>query len=284
MAYKIKLTADSTCDLSPELIEKYQVEITPLYVNLGKESYKDGIDIKPPQIYQYVTETGQLPKTSAVNIAEYADVFTKWRQQGYEVIHFGISSEMSSTYQNATVAAQQVDGIYTVDSRSLSTGIALLVIKAAEKIEQGLAAAEIAQQMQKMAAQVESSFIIDTLTYLHKGGRCSSLVAMGANLLHLKPCIEVINGSMDVGKKYRGSLEKCLEQYVTQRLQGRRDLDYSRIFITHSGCDKRLVDIVADKIRAIHPQFKEILTTVAGCTISTHCGPNTLGILFIRSK
>lgn len=277
----IKISADSTCDLSPELIEKYDIGITPLYIEKAGKYCRDGIDIVPQDIYDYVSSGQGVCHTAAVNVEDYIEFFKTYRKEYDAVIHFNISSEMSSCYQNACAAAKEFTNVYVVDSRNLSTGIGILAIKAAECAEAGEAPYKIAEEMRLLAEKVEASFVIDTLFYLQKGGRCSALVALGANLLRLKPCIEVKNGVMGVGKKYRGKIDNCIEQYVRERIAGREDICRDRIFVTHSGCKPEVVARVKE-ILAEYGGFDEVLETMAGCTISNHCGPNTLGILFAR--
>lgn len=278
----VKIISDSTCDLSPELLKKYDIAVIPLSINMEEKTGKDGIDVTPEDIYEFVAKSGKLPTTSAVNVADYAEVFKYWHDQGYSVVHFTISSEFSSTYQNACIAAENFNNVFVVDSRNLSTGQGLLVLHAAEMAQKGHNAMEIFEQCAKLAKKVEASFVIDSLNYLYKGGRCSAVSALGANLLRLKPCIEVIDGKMDVGKKYRGKFEKVILDYVTERLTGRDDIDKTRIFITHTKCQPEVIKAVEKKVREICPDFGEFLETTAGCTVTTHCGPNTLGILFIR--
>lgn len=278
---KILISSDSTCDLSAALCEKFHIGIVPLYIEKDGKNYRDGIDIVPQDIYEYVGGGHGVCRTAAVNTQQYLAYFEGWRETYDAVIHFNISSEMSSCYQNACAAAAECSGVYVVDSRNLSTGSGLLVLEAAERAAAGEAPEKIAEEMRALAEKVEASFVIDTLFYLQKGGRCSSLVALGANLLKLKPCIEVKNGSMGVGKKYRGKIENCFVQYARDRLVGRDDVRHHRIFITNSGCAPEAVRAVRDIVEACGP-FDEILETTAGCTISNHCGPNTLGVLFIR--
>lgn len=278
----VKIISDSTCDLSPELLKKYDIAVIPLSINMEEKTGKDGIDVTPEDIYEFVAKSGKLPTTSAVNVADYAEVFKYWHDQGYSVVHFTISSEFSSTYQNACIAAENFNNVFVVDSRNLSTGQGLLVLHAAEMAQKGHNAMEIFEQCAKLAKKVEASFVIDSLNYLYKGGRCSAVSALGANLLRLKPCIEVIDGKMDVGKKYRGKFDKVILDYVTERLTGRDDIDKTRIFITHTKCQPEVIKAVEKKVREICPDFGEFLETTAGCTVTTHCGPNTLGILFIR--
>lgn len=277
---KIKIYADSTCDLSAELIEKYDIGIQPLFVEKEGKYYRDGVDIVPQDIYDYVGSGKGVCHTAAVNTADYLSLFEEVRKEYDALIYFNISSEMSSCHQNARLAAAELDNVYVIDSRNLSTGSGLLVLAAAERVAAGIPAAEIAAEMEELATKAEASFVIDTLFYLQKGGRCSALVALGANLLKLKPCIEVKDGAMGVGKKYRGKIENCFEQYVKDRLEGRDDISKHRIFVTHSGCKPEVVAHIKELVASYG--FEEVLETVAGCTISNHCGPNTLGILFLR--
>ena len=281
MKKQIIISSDSTCDLSRELIQRYNIRILPMGISLGDEIFRDGIDITPDAIYAHAAETGQLPKTSAINMAEDADFFEELTRDGSAVIHFTISSAMSATYNNARMAAEDFEDVYVVDAKNLSTGSGLLVLAAAEMAQQGMEAEEIAQKVSAMADYVDASFVVDNLEYLAKGGRCSAVAAFGANLLQLKPCISVKNGTMGVGKKYRGKFEKVLPAYVADRLSNSEDIDLERIFVTHAGCDPQLVESVAELVRNTLP-FKEVLVTRAGCTVSSHCGANTLGILFVR--
>ena len=276
---KIKISADSTCDLSPELIERYHIGITPLYIIRGEETLRDGIDVHPQELYDYANATGKLCKTAAVNVSDYLAYFAACREEYDAVIHFTISSDMSGCYQNACIAAKEFTNVYPVDSRNLSTGIGHLVLNAAEMAEQGMDAADIAAALEKKREKLDVSFVIDTLEYLKRGGRCSALVAMSANLLHLKPCIEVKDGKMGVGHKYRGKLEKCYVQYIEDRLKGRDDIDCHRIFITDSGIDEATWKELERVVRACQP-FEEVLHTQAGCTVSNHCGPGCMGILY----
>ena len=276
---KIKISADSTCDLSPELIERYHIGITPLYIIRGEETLRDGIDVHPQELYEYAKATGKLCKTAAVNVSDYLAYFAACREEYDAVIHFTISSDMSGCYQNACIAAKEFTNVYPVDSRNLSTGIGHLVLNAAEMAEQGMDAADIAAALEKKREKLDVSFVIDTLEYLRKGGRCSAVAALGANLLKLKPCIEVHEGKMSVAKKYRGKLEKCYVQYIEDRLKGRDDIDCHRIFITDSGIDEATWKELERVVRACQP-FEEVLHTQAGCTVSNHCGPGCMGILY----
>lgn len=278
----IKVTADSTCDLSPEILERYNITTVPLYIlKDGKES-QDGIDITPADIMAHVAAGGNLCSTAAVNVVDYINLFSKFSSEYDAVFHINISAEFSSCYQNACTAAKEFDNVYVIDSRNLSSGHGHVVIEAAIKGETMDDPKQLYDHLVKLTDRIEASFILDRLEYMRKGGRCSAVTLLGANLLQLKPCIEVSKGKMGVEKKYRGTLTKCLNAYVKDRLHGRDDIAYDRIFITHCQCDS-YVEQVRDDI-AKYAKFEEVLETNAGCTITCHCGPGTLGILFIRKE
>jgi DegV family protein with EDD domain len=280
---RIKICADSTCDLSPELVERYDVGIIPLYIVKDGTSFADGREITPQDIYDHVASGGAMCSTAAVSVADYEAFFTEQLKSCDALIHFHISSEMSACYQNACIASEGMDNVFPVDSRNLSTGIGQLVIAAAEMAAEGsMSAREIYETILERRAKLDVSFILDTLAYLRKGGRCSALAAMGANLLSLKPCIEVRDGVMGVGKKYRGTMEKCMVQYVHDRLADRDDIDLKRIFITDStGFAPEELEAMEAEVRRCQP-FGEVLHTHAGCTISNHCGPRCIGILYFH--
>lgn len=277
----IKISADSTCDLSQELVERYAIGIAPLYIIRDGQSLVDGVDITPDEIYDHVAGGGSMCSTAAVSVYDYVTFFRKELESCDAVVHFHISGEMSACYQNACIAAAEVGNVYPVDARSLSTGIGLLVLEAAELAREGkLTAQEIQQRMEQRREKLNVSFLVEQLDYLRKGGRCSSVAALGANVLSLRPCIQVKDGRMGVGKKYRGPYLKCLLQYVKERLEGRDDIDPHRIFITESGgMTAEEVARVEEAVRSYQP-FEEVLHTRAGCTVSSHCGPRTLGILY----
>ncbi len=283
MSEKILIASDSTTDLSPELVEKYGIKILPMGVTVGDKDYTDGVDINPDMIYENYNKTGQLPKTAAINIAQFSDFFEEHTSQGYSVVFFTISTEMSSTLSNARLAAEDFDNVYVVDTRNLSTGGGLLVLAAAEMAAEGKSAAEIAAACEELIPCVDASFVIDSLEFLHKGGRCSALAAFGANVLSLKPCITVKGGKMGVSKKYRGKFEKVLPQYIADRIGDASDIHLNRVFVTHAGCDEAIVQMCVDKVKELAP-VEELLITRAGCTVSSHCGRNTLGVLFIRKQ
>lgn len=279
----VRIIADSTCDLSQELLNRYGITVIPLFVSLGDESFRDGVNITAADVFRYVDGGGGLPKTAAVTAADFLDCIGEVRKAhpDDEVILITISAEFSSCYQNAVIAAQSAEGIYAVDSRNLSTGFGHVVLTAAELAEEGLSAKEITEKLQEVIPLVDASFILNRLDYLRKGGRCSAIAALGANLLKLKPCIAVQDGKMTVVKKYRGSYEKCVEQYVRDRLAEPEKAVPHRIFITHAAAPSEAVQIADRTIRSLAP-FDAITETTAGCTVSSHCGPGTLGVLFIR--
>ena len=277
---KIKITVDSTNDLTPELIEKYDITVMPLAVNMGDKLYRDMVDITPDDIYAHVNGGGALPKTSAVNAAEYGEMFEKYLKEYDAIIHINISSEMSTCHNSARMAAEGLP-VYPIDSRNLSTGSALLALMACEKAAAGEDAEKIAEELRATVDKVDASFVVSRLDYLHKGGRCSAIAMLGANVLKLKPCIEVHDGKMGVAKKYRGNYNRCLDMYVKDRLTADANIDPKRIFITHSGVDQATIDQVRATVESCM-KFDEILVTRAGCTVSSHCGDGTLGILYMH--
>ena len=281
MSEAIVITSDSACDLSADIVDKYNVKIIPLHVSIGDKDYKDCVDLMPDDIYGIYDKTGLLPKTSATNVLEYVEFFKQFTAKGCSVIHISLSSQVSCVYQNATLAASELSNVYVLDSLNLSTGIGLLVIKACEMRDSGLTAPDIVKNLEKLIPCVNTSFVVDSLEFLHKGGRCSSITVVGANILHIKPCIEVAEGNMRLVKKYRGKLKNAIYNYVQERLKTTTDIDYSRIFITHSGVDGDIIEMVKNIIKE-NFIFKEILVTRAGCAVTSHCGPNTLGILFVK--
>ena len=277
----IKITSDSTCDLSKELVEKFNIEIIPLTVVKGDESFKDGIDIMPADIFAHVAAGGDLCSTAALSVGDYQDVFNKFAGEYDGILHINIGSGFSCSYQNACLAADDFDNVRVIDSQNLSTGQGLVVLKACELAKTCQSLDELHAQVQAFTEKVEASFLLDQLKYMVKGGRCSSAAALGANLLNLKPCIEVKNGKMSVVKKYRGNYAKCLANYVKDRLQNREDLEYGTLFVTNTPVTEECMDAVLATVEA-SPKFENTYKTEAGCTVSCHCGPGTLGVLFVR--
>lgn len=282
MSKKIILSADSTCDLGAALKEQHEVNYYPFHIILDDKEYRDNVDITPDEIFQVYYDKKLLPKTAAINVQEYVDYFEQWTEKGYEVIHLNLGGALSSAHQNCALAAQMTEGVYPVDSHNLSTGIGLLVLDAADMIAEGkMTGAEITAELEKRRSCIHSSFVLDTLQFMSAGGRCSTVTAIGAGLLNLKPCIEVDNtsGSMHVGRKYRGKLSNVLVKYTKDKLAEYDNIKTNRIFITHSGIDEEYINLVKETIQSVM-QFDNIYVTRASCTISCHCGPNTLGILF----
>ena len=277
----IKIMSDSTCDLSPELLEKYDITLVPLSVIKDGKAFSDGINITPAEIYAHVAAGGGLCSTAAVNVGEYQEWFQKFSGSYDGIVHINISAEFSSSYQNACLAAEDFDNVRVVDSRNLSTGQGLVVLKACELAQQCQSLDELQSQLQEFTSHVEASFLLDRLEYMVKGGRCSSAAALGANLLNLKPCIEVKDGKMAVVKKYRGNYAKCLTAYVKDRLSNREDLDRGTLFVTRTPVSDDCLEAVKNAVSE-QADFENIYWTEAGCTISCHCGPGTLGVLFVR--
>ena len=277
----IKIISDSTCDLSAELIQKHNIHIVPLSVIKDDISYTDSVDITPADIFNHVAAGGSLCSTAAVNVGQYADIFAMYADKYDGIMHINISSEFSSCYQNACLAAEDFDNVRVVDSRNLSTGQGLVVLKACELAESCTSLDELHQQLQAFTEKVEASFLLDKLEYMVKGGRCSSAAALGANLLNLKPCIEVRGGKMSVVKKYRGNYAKCLANYVKDRLADRDDLDNATLFVTRTPVSEECLNAVKTAVDT-YAKFDNTYWTEAGCTVSCHCGPGTLGVLFVR--
>lgn len=278
---RIIITADSTCDLSQELLERYDIRTIKLMITLGEDTFLDGEGFTPLDMYARFRKDGTLPKTSAPGVQEFLDFFTQFTDQGYSVVHLDISADLSNTYNAACLAAAELKGVYVVDTRMLSTGVGLLAIEGAECRDRGMPAKEIAQHLRRLTEKVQTSFVLDTLEFMWKGGRCSGITALGANLLHLKPALEMKNGKLGVYKKYRGNMTSVYKQYIKERLEGRK-VRPGHVFITESGeIDEAVVKEIEELVRETIP-VKEIHHTIAGCTVSTHCGPKTLGILFME--
>lgn len=278
---KIKIMSDSTCDLSQELLEQYNISLVPLTIIKDGKAYQDGISITPAEIFAHVGAGGGLCSTTAMNVGEYAEWFSKYADTYDGILHINISAEFSSSYQNACLAAEDFSNVRVVDSRNLSTGQGLVVLQACKLAETCNSLDELQAQVQAFTEKVEASFLLDRLEYMVKGGRCSSAAALGANLLGLKPCIEVKNGKMSVVKKYRGNYSKCLAAYVKDRLANRSDLEHDTLFVTRTPVSDECLNAVAEAVKE-HGDFEHIYWTEAGCTVSCHCGPGTLGVLFVR--
>ena len=285
--HKIVLSADTPCDIGEELKTRYAVSLYPLHIILDEKQYTDGYDITSAELYEAWWKHKLLPRTAAINPEEYQSYFQAFLDQGYDVIHISLGSGISSSHANALIAAtalKESGNVYVIDSCSLSTGFGLLVCEAGERIKAGLPAKQIVDEVSALTQDTRASFILDTLEFMRAGGRCSSITQIGAALMNIKPTILVKNdrqGSMVVGKKYMGKLAPSLMKYVDDQLKDRTDLILDRVFVTHSGMDDpTTIDRIVARIQELQP-FQEIFVTQASCTISSHCGPNTLGVLFL---
>jgi len=278
---KVKIFGDSTCDLSPDLVEKHQIGIVPLYVLFNDESFRDGIEITTPDLYEKVEATGSLPKTAAPSPGDFILAFKPHIDAGEDIVYIGISTEFSATVNNARLAAQEFPPgrVEIVDSRNLSTGIGLLVMKAVDYAAEGMDCRTIAEKVRELVPKVETEFIIDTLEYLHKGGRCSGLTRFVGSMLKIRPSIKVVDGKMVPAQKFRGSRKKALAGLLNTALEMKEQISPERIFVTHSVSEDGpyLREELLKETGA-----KEVLITQAGCVISSHCGRNTIGILFIK--
>lgn len=277
----IKILSDSTCDLPKNICDKYNITLVPLTVIKDGKPYQDGVDITPADIFAHVAAGGDLCSTTAMNIGEYGEIFKKYSSEYDGVIHINIGSGFSSCYQNACLAAEDFENVRIIDSQNLSTGQGLVVLKACELAESCTDLDALVSELNAFTEKVEASFLLDQLKYMVKGGRCSTVAALGANLLNLKPCIEVKNGKMGVVKKYRGNYAKCLANYVKDRLCDRNDLDKKTLFVTRTVVNDECEAAVQDAVTQ-YGDFETTYVTEAGCTVSCHCGPGTLGVLFVR--
>ena len=278
---KIKIISDSTCDLPKAIVDKYDITLSPLTVIKDGESFKDNVTITPREIFDHVAAGGSLCSTAAGNMADYQDLFARYANDYDGILHISLGSGFSSSYQNACLAAEEFDNVKVVDSQNLSTGQGLVVVYACKQAENCESLAQLHEDVQAYTSRVEASFLLNRLDYMVKGGRCSAAAALGANLLNLKPCIEVKDGKMGVVKKYRGNYAKCLANYVKDRLDGREDLTGDLLFLTYTTIADDCRQAVIDGINQFG-HFEETVEAIAGCTISCHCGPETLGILFVR--
>lgn len=280
----IAITTDSTCDLPQRFIDENDITVVPLTVLLGDTVYRDGVDIKPDDIYSFVEKTGKLPKTSAVTPAEYFEVFKQLTDEGKKVVHIGFSSGLSSSFQNACVAASEFDNVFCVDSKTLCTAQGLLVLKACDYRAKGMDAKKIADRVTKLVPKVSATFVLDGLEYLHKGGRCSSVAKFGANVLGIKPSIAVDNqtGKLEVSKKYRGKTEIVYKQYIADRMNEIKRIQPDRVVIAESGGVSSQIIAFAKGVIEGKDKFNQVIVADAGCTISSHCGPKTFAIFYIK--
>lgn len=276
------ISTDSPADVPAEIRERYDIRVIPLHIILDDDCFEDGVNIQPDDLYAFYKKTGRLPKTSAVSVAEYTDFFKELTQDGSSVVHISFSSALSATHQNARLAAEDFDNVYIVDSKSLSTGIALLAIKAAQLAQDGLDAKTIAHEMEYKREKVVTTFILDKLEFLYKGGRCSGVAMLGANVLGIKPSIVMVDGKLQVGKKYRGKLENCQMQYVRDLLEqyaGRIDTDRAFLSRTAGISDEQMKALQKEIHKTL--KFKEYIVSTVGCTITSHCGERTFTFEFM---
>ena len=279
---KVRMTADSTCDLSPELLRKYDIAMAPLSVIIDGEVFHDGVDVTPRDVFR-ASDAGKSVRTAAVNTYEYKEFFNEQLKNCDQLVHVCISSDFSSCYAEACEAATEFDNVSIVDSRSLTTGTGILALEGVEMAEKGMDGEAIAQALRAKTGLVDASFIVKTVEYLRRGGRCSGLEALGAKLLHIHPSIVVQDGKMHPGEKYRGRYEHYLKHYIEDTLANDKTIDFRRVFLTHSPSEEGLVRFAIDTVKS-YGLFQEVLETMAGCTVCTHCGPDTLGIVFLRKE
>ncbi len=273
------ITADSTCDISEKLKEQLQIAVLPLTVMEGDQAFKDGVDITPARIYDDYRQKGQLPKTAAISPQEFTDFFTPLVEKGCEVVHLDISSKLSGSYQNACISAMELEGIYPIDTTHLSSGMALMLLEACRLRDEGRSAWEISEYLNAYREKVRTSFVVDTLEFIRKGGRCSGVTALGANLLHIKPCLEMHDGELKVGKKYRGAMRKVYAQYIRDKLTT-DDVDPRAAILVNSGeIPEEVLEELAALAKELVP-FETFLTAQAGCTVCSHCGPGTVGMFY----
>ena len=280
---KIRMTADSTCDLTPELIRKYGIGVVPLSVIIDGEVFHDGVDVTPRDIFR-AAEAGKAVRTAAVNTYEYREFFTEQLKNCDQLVHICLGSGFSSCYSDATEASREMDNVFVVDSRNLSTGSGLLVLEGIRMIREGAEDGRaIAETLQAKTGLVNSSFVVRTIDYLRRGGRCTGLEALGAKMLHIRPSIVVQEGKMRPGEKYRGRYEHYLKHYIEDLLENDSNIDFQRAFVVHSPSEEGMVRFAIDTVKS-YGLFREVLEAMAGCTICTHCGPDTLGLMFLRKE
>ena len=278
---KIKITADSTCDLSEELLRKWNISLIPMHILMGEESLLDGITVHPADVFAHVQNGGKMPKSAAPNLVEYTDFFAPFAKEYDAVIHITVGSKFSSCYQNARLASQEFENVSVVDSENICTGQGYLVLRAAKWAADGLTPRNICMRLQTLAKKVELSFVLNQLDYMAKSGRCSGVLAFGANLLSIKPSLAVLDGELKVVKKYRGQLPICVGKYITDQLKDRGDIDTSMVFI--SSCQPRpgCMEAVKAGLKQ-YGRFEHVVETDIGTTIGGYSGPGTIGIVFAR--
>ena len=279
----IKITTDSTCDLPEALLREYDITVLPLGIVKGEGLFRDGVDIHPADIAAHVDAGGAITTTNAVNTADYLDCFSRLLKTCDAVVHVNLGSKISSCHQNARIAAAELSNVYVADSDNITVGMGELVLRAARAARAGHTPEEILAELEDLRRRMEVSFVLDRLDYMKRGGRCSAVTAIGANLLKLHPCIEVVDGKLAVTKKYRGSMERVVSDYLHDRLDGRDDIDTERIWLVDSAFGPELADAARAVLQA-DGRFGQIMESKAGCTIFSHCGPNTVGLAILRKE
>lgn len=277
---KVVITADSAADIPEEIAEKYGIEIMPMHVIIGSDEKNDGVDITASEIFDYVEKMGEIPKTSAVSPGEYIDFFGRFTAEGNAVVHLSFCSELSSTFRNARIASARLNDVYPLDTRSLAGGMALLALKGCEMRDIGMSAEEIYSHLSALVPKTKVSYILDDINYLKRSGRCSAAAAFGANLLSIKPCAAMVDGKIDVVKKYRGKIQAVRLQYADEQLESHKNIDYSTALIYHSGVSNSEISVISEMLE--NKGFEQIITAFTGCMISLHSGRNAFGIHFLE--
>ncbi len=278
---KVIISTDSPADIPAALREKYGIEVCPLHVIINGDDRLDGVNITPDEIFDNYKQTKSLPSTSAIPVGEYTDIFAALTADGSSVVHISLSSGVSSSHRNAVIAAEEFENVYVVDSLHLTTAITLLIIKAAHMAESGMSAEEIAKELEVLREKVDTSFVLDNLEFLAKGGRCSAVAALGANILGIRPSLEMREGKLGICKKYRGKIDKVQLQYLTERIEALGEVDDEVGFLIHTNVDASQAKALVEAVKATG-RFKEVIEAEAGCTITAHCGPNCVGFAAIK--
>ena len=278
---KVIISTDSPADIPAALKEKYGIEICPLHVIINGDDRLDGVSITPDEIFENYKQTKALPSTSAIPVGEYTEKFAALTADGASVVHISLSSGVSSSYRNAVIAAEEFEGVHVVDSLHLTTGISVLLVKAAKMAESGMSAEEIAKEIEVLRNKVDTSFVLDNLEFLAKGGRCSAVTALGANILGIRPSLEMREGKLGMCKKYRGKIDKVQLQFVEERIESLGEVDDEIAFLTHTNVDAAQAKALVDAVKATG-KFKEVIEADAGCTITAHCGPNCVGFAALK--
>lgn len=279
---KVIITADSSSDIPAAALEKYSIPVLPFYITIGDETYRDGLDFDRTMLYKKVEETGILPQTASLAPGVFSEFFAEHKKNADALVHFSVGSKLSSSFQSAKLAASEMENVFVVDTKNLSSAEALAIIHGAELAEKGLDGKTIAEECAAFCDRCDASFVLDKLDYMKKGGRCSAATALGANLLGIKPSLAMHDGKLELDKKYRGKMHVVIQKYIHDRIEAVTP-DPKRIIIANSGVDAEVLEVAVDTVKSLGI-FEEILLSDAGCVISSHCGPGTLGILFVKKE